>query len=333
MGQAAAAGAEHAEGMGLIHQQGHPVARAEGCQRGQGRRAAFHAVEAFAEHQQGGLGAGAPLAEQEALEIGRVVVGEALQPGAAGPHAGQQRMVDQAIGQHQAVAIGEGADGGQVGLEAAGEEQHPLAPQPGGQGLLQLQMHRPGAADQARGGGAEAAGLEFSRSGRQHGRVATEAQVVVAGQVQQGGGRRGAGISGPGVCGSFRFGRGALQGCCITCGRQAAEAAAADGGNPSQGRTQPLPPGWLGNGSRCRRVGRSAGRGWGRRDQGSPDAGDRCQSEATQGSAAASATGAAAAAEGPQERSNPSICDAHSPGSNRCCPPWPGSSQRTSRPQ
>jgi hypothetical protein len=93
-------------------------------------------------------------------------------------------------------------------------------------------MHRPGAADQARGGGAEAAGLEFSRSGRQHGRVATEAQVVVAGQVQQGGGRRGAGISGPGVCGSFRFGMDGLQGG-GPGGSQAAEPAAADGGNPS----------------------------------------------------------------------------------------------------
>ena len=269
MGQAAAAGAEHAEGMGLIHQQRHPVACAEGRQGGQGRRAAFHAVEAFAEHQQGGLGAGAPLAEQEALEIGRVVVGEALQAGAAGAHAGQQRVVDQAIGQHQAVAIGEGADGGQVGLEAAGEEQHPLAPQPGGQGLLQLQMHRTGAADQARGGGAEAAGVEFGRSGRQHGRIATEAQVVVAGQVQQGGGRRRAGSSGPGVCGSF--GRCWLQrsgagGC------QAAQTAATNGGQISEGGAQLLAPGGLSSGWLERVVG-AAHRGWGRRDQGIPPPG------------------------------------------------------------
>jgi len=93
-------------------------------------------------------------------------------------------------------------------------------------------MHRPGAADQARGGGAEAAGVEFSRGGRQYGRIATEAQVVVAGQIEQGGGRRAAGSSGAGVCGCLGFGRGGLQGG-GPGGRQAAEAAAADGGNPS----------------------------------------------------------------------------------------------------
>jgi hypothetical protein len=91
-------------------------------------------------------------------------------------------------------------------------------------------MHRPGAADQARGGGAEAAGLEFSRSGRQHGRVATEAQVVVAGQVEQGGGLRRARLPGSSVSGCLGFGRGGLQGG-GPGGRQATEAAAADGGN------------------------------------------------------------------------------------------------------
>jgi len=189
-------------------------------------------------------------------------------------------------------------------------------------------MHRPGAADQARGGGAEAAGVEFCRGGRQHSRIATEAQVVVAGQVQQGGGRRWARIAGVGVCGAFRCG-GLQRG--GPGGRQAAQATAANGGQIPEGGTQLLAPGGLSNRSRCRRVGRSAGCGWGRRDQWSPRAGDRSQSEATQGSAAAPATWATAAAEGAQERSNPSICDAQSPDSNRCCPPWPGSSQRTSR--
>jgi hypothetical protein len=135
-------------------------------------------------------------------------------------------------------------------------------------------MHRPGAADQARSGGAEAAGVEFCRGGRQHGRVATEAQVVVAGQIKQGGGRRRVRLPGAGVSGCLGFGRGGLQGCCITCGRQAAEAAAADGGQIPEGGAQLLAPGGLGSGSRRRRVGRSAGRGWGRRDQWSPDAGD-----------------------------------------------------------
>ena len=58
-------------------------------------------------------------------------------------------MVDQPVGHHEAVAVGQGADGGQVRLEAAGEQQHRLPSQPGGQGLLKLLVHGPAAAHQA----------------------------------------------------------------------------------------------------------------------------------------------------------------------------------------
>jgi len=56
-------------------------------------------------------------------------VGEARQAGTAGAHAHQQGVVDEPIGQDR--------HGGKVGLEAAGEQQHTIAAEPGGQGLLQ----------------------------------------------------------------------------------------------------------------------------------------------------------------------------------------------------
>ena len=64
-------------------------------------------------------------------QVAQVVVGEALELGPTGPDRHQQGVVDEAVGEHQAVAIGQGADGGDVGLKATGEEQHPLAAQPG----------------------------------------------------------------------------------------------------------------------------------------------------------------------------------------------------------
>ncbi len=83
--------------------------------------------------------------------------------------------MDEPIGQHQGVAIGQGRHGGEVGLEAAGEQQHPLAAEPGGQGLLQLVVNGPGAGDEAGGAGTQAAGGQFGRGGREHGGVAAEA--------------------------------------------------------------------------------------------------------------------------------------------------------------
>jgi hypothetical protein len=46
-------------------------------------------------------------------------------------------VVAKAIGDHQAVAIGQGADGGQVGLEATRKQQHPFPVEPASQLLFQ----------------------------------------------------------------------------------------------------------------------------------------------------------------------------------------------------
>jgi hypothetical protein len=83
--------------------------------------------------------------------------------------------MDEPIGHHQGVAIGQGRHGGEVGLEAAGEQQHPLAGEPGGQGFLQLLVNGPGAGDQGGGAGTEAAVGQFKRGGCEDGGVAAEA--------------------------------------------------------------------------------------------------------------------------------------------------------------
>ena len=112
-------------------------------------------------------------------------MGEALQASTGGLHAHQQGVVDQAVGEHQAVAIGQGGYRRQVGLKAAGEEQHLLALQPGGQGGFQLLMHAAPTAHQPRGAGAHAL-LEYGLAGGCHqGGVGSQAQVIVAAEIDQ----------------------------------------------------------------------------------------------------------------------------------------------------
>ncbi len=185
MGQAAPAGAQQAQGMGLIDQQQGRMALAKGRQRRQIGAAALHAEQALAEHHQAPLAGGGPDLGQVPLQIGQVVVGEAAQLGAGGLHPHQQGVVDQPVGEHQAMAIGQGRYRSDVGLEAAGKEQHPLAPQPGGQPRLELPVHRPAAAHQARGPRPHPIAADGGAGGLLQGRVLAQAQVVIAGQIKQ----------------------------------------------------------------------------------------------------------------------------------------------------
>ena len=81
---------------------------------------------------------------------------EALQASAAGAYAHQQGVLEEPIGQDR--------HGGEVGQEAAGEQQHPLAAKPGGKGLLQLLVNEPGAGDQAGGASTEAAAVSSAEA-------------------------------------------------------------------------------------------------------------------------------------------------------------------------
>ena len=97
----------------------------------------------------------------------QVVVAKALEFGPRGPHPHQQGVVNEPIGEHQAVAIRQGADGRQIGLEAAGEEQHPCSTEPCRQGLLQLGVPRPAARYQP-GGSSPHAGFGSGHLGGGH---------------------------------------------------------------------------------------------------------------------------------------------------------------------
>jgi hypothetical protein len=82
------------------------------------------------------------------------------------------------------VAVGQGRHRRQIGLKAAGKEQKPLPAEPGSQLPLQLLMNGTAATHQPRGAGAETACGQFARRRRQHVGMATEAQVVIAGQIE-----------------------------------------------------------------------------------------------------------------------------------------------------
>ena len=135
--EATPADPEHAQGMGFIDQQSGTMARAESGQCLHIGARAFHAEQALADHQRCCIAADVG---KTSLEIRQVVVSEALQSSAAGLNAHQQRVVNQPIRQDGAVSIRQGADSGDVGLKAAGKQQHPIAADPVGQGPLKLVM-------------------------------------------------------------------------------------------------------------------------------------------------------------------------------------------------
>ena len=70
-------------------------------------------------------------------------------------------------------------------MKATREQQHPLAAEPGGEGCFEGLMDRPAAAHQLGGAGPDAVGVEggFCRSDKLW--MAAQAEVVIAGQIQQ----------------------------------------------------------------------------------------------------------------------------------------------------
>jgi len=184
--QAPAPVAEDPQAVGFIQQQRGPMVGAELGHGGHIGRAALHGEQAFAEHQQPALGCVAPGPHEQRLQVRQVVVLEAPQFGATGLDAHQQRVVNQPIGEHPGVTVRQGLDGGDVGLKSTRVEQHPLAPEPVAEGLLQLRVDRPCAADEAGGPGSHADGFDGGAGGPLQGGIAAQPQVVVAGQIQQG---------------------------------------------------------------------------------------------------------------------------------------------------
>ena len=174
------------QSMGFIQEQAGAVVPTE-CGQGRYVRAgALHAEQAFADHHQACVRALAATRLKLVVQSVEIVVGEALQLGSAGLHSHQQRMVDQAIGQHRGVTVGQGQDRGEVRLKSARKQKHPVALQPLGQGRLQTVMHGPAACDQPGATGTDTTALQFGLGRGDQLWVVAEPEVVIAGQIHQG---------------------------------------------------------------------------------------------------------------------------------------------------
>ena len=106
MAKPAAAGPQHPQAMGFVHQQLCTVVGTKVRHALQIRAGAFHAEQAFCHHQWRSCCRLEPL--QPLAEILKIVVGKALQPRSAGADAGQQRVVDQPVHQHDGVPVTQG---------------------------------------------------------------------------------------------------------------------------------------------------------------------------------------------------------------------------------
>ena len=127
----AAAAAEHAGGVGVVHHQGNLVGLAQFCQTRQVRHVAVHA-----EHRVRGqeLARVVPVLLQEPREVVQVVMAVADLPGPGEQDAIDDTGVVQAVGEDQGVPAGERREQRQVGREARGEAER---------GLLALELGHP----------------------------------------------------------------------------------------------------------------------------------------------------------------------------------------------
>ena len=123
LGHAAAAGAEHARGVGLVHQQHGLVPPGHLGKLGQRRQVAVHAEQAVGDDQAAAVARRPGQERVELLPIG-MRVGADIGPGkpAAVPEAGMIL----GIAEDDVAGAGQGGDGGQVGGEAGRKEQRRL---------------------------------------------------------------------------------------------------------------------------------------------------------------------------------------------------------------
>ena len=105
--------------------------------------------------------------------------------GAAEPDGVDQRGVHVGVGDDQALAVDERGDRRQVGVVAGRQHEGRGLAEEAGEVGLELGVQRQGAGDQPRGAGAGAPGPCCFGGRGDDGRVAREAEVVVAGQVER----------------------------------------------------------------------------------------------------------------------------------------------------
>ena len=175
------AGAGDAEAVRLVDEQHGVVLLGQGQQAGERGFVAQDAVEGFDGDQCARF---RPVGQQPAGVL-HAVVGERFGAGAAEPETVDHRGVAVFIRDDQGPGAAERRDHTDVGQIAGGEHQRRLHPGQHGQFLLEVQMQPGGSGHQARGRGARAPQRRGRRSCLGNPRVRREAQVVVAGQVDE----------------------------------------------------------------------------------------------------------------------------------------------------
>ena len=173
--------AQNAQGMGFIHQQCRVMGGAECTDRLQVRTGSLHAEETFRHHHEGGLGLTQAL--RQVVDV-VMAVADQTRPRGADPH--QQGVVDQPVGNHRGVSVCQGAESGEVGLKTTRIQQHTVAVQPGADRLLQMAVAWPCARHKPGSSGAEALVPQLLFRCSHNLRVPAEAEVIVAGQIEQG---------------------------------------------------------------------------------------------------------------------------------------------------
>jgi len=170
--------------VGVVDHQPGVVRFSEGKQFVERGQVAVHAEDGVGDDQ---LAAGRAFFQQPG-QRGHVVVRVAVDLGAlrlGQLHRVDQRGVVELVGEHGGATAGKGRGDGDIGQVAGGKAEHPGKADEGGKGLFQVFVRLGMAADQMRGAaaGAPLSGACGQRSGEA--RVAGQAEVIVAGEIEQ----------------------------------------------------------------------------------------------------------------------------------------------------
>ena len=153
--QAAAMGAQHAEGMRLVDEQLEAVLLLHLDEVGERRAVAQHGIDAF-EHDELAAALVLLAARQALVEVGRVIVAEAHELGARQRAAVIDRAVRVGIEIDRVARAREPRHHAEIGLVAGGEDDAVLAVEECGELALEIGMEREGAVGDARARGAGA---------------------------------------------------------------------------------------------------------------------------------------------------------------------------------
>ena len=143
-----AARAEHAGAVGLVDHQARAEALAQVADLGQRRDVALHREDAVDHDEDAAAVVGGAL--EHALELVHAVVAEGAQLGAAEQAAVEDRRVVAGVGDDGVGGAEDRPQRADVGLVAGGEDDRVLGPLPVGDLLLELEVQRRGAVEQAR---------------------------------------------------------------------------------------------------------------------------------------------------------------------------------------